>query len=143
MIFSKIDVYPCGLVVNENNCWLGSSPDGKVVSGNEFGIVECKCPEQHKHSDVFDVASSNDNFMLLVVNSKLQLRKTHPTCYQVQCQLALTGSKYCDLVVYTFRSIGVVRITFDAQFWTSVTGVVGPRYFKYILPKLQQTIIEW
>ena len=24
---SKTDVYPCGLVVNENNCWLGSSPD--------------------------------------------------------------------------------------------------------------------
>ena len=23
---SKTDVYPCGLVVNENNCWLGSSP---------------------------------------------------------------------------------------------------------------------
>ena len=49
------DVYPCGLVINENNCWLGSSPDAKVLSGNKFGIVECKCPEQHKHSDVFDM----------------------------------------------------------------------------------------
>jgi hypothetical protein len=52
---------------------LANSPDAKVVSGDEFGIAECKCPEQHKHSDVFDVASSNDNFMLFVVNGKLQL----------------------------------------------------------------------
>ena len=131
------DVYPCGLVINENNCWLGSSPDAKVLSGNEFGIVECKCPEQHKHSDVFDVASSNKNFMLFVVNGKLQLRKTHPNYYQVQCQLALTGAKFCDFVVYTFQSIGIVRITFDAQFWANVIHVVGPRYFKYILPNLQ------
>ncbi|CAB4030271.1 hypothetical protein AC249_AIPGENE8776, partial [Paramuricea clavata] len=75
------EVYPCGLVLNRNNCWLGSSPDGKVVSGDMFGIAECKCPEQYKHSDVFDVACSNEssNFTLHVENSKLQLRKTHPT----------------------------------------------------------------
>ena len=47
--YVHIDVYPCGLVINENNCWLGSSPDAKVLSGNEFGIVECNCTEQHKH----------------------------------------------------------------------------------------------
>ena len=134
---SNTYVYPCGLVINENNCWLGSSPDAKVVSGDEFGIAECKCPEQHKLSDVFDVASSSDTFMLFVVNGKLQVRKTHSTYYQVQCQLALTGSRFCDLIVYTFRSIGIIRITFDAEFWANVINVVGPRYFKYILPKLQ------
>ena len=42
--------------------WVNSSPDSEVLSGNEFSIVECKCPEQHRH---FDVASSDDNFMLL------------------------------------------------------------------------------
>jgi hypothetical protein len=133
------EVYPCGLVLNINNCWLGSSPDGKVVSGDMFGIAECKCPEQYKHSDVFDVACSNksSNFMLHVENSKLQLRKTHPTYYQIQCQLALTGSEFCDLIVYTFQSIAIIRITFDTQFWSNITDVVGPRYFQYILSKLQ------
>ena len=127
------------LVINEYNCWLGCSPDGKIVSGDKFGIAECKCPEQYKHSDVFDVASSNDstNFMLHVEDGKLQIRKTHSTYYQIQCQLALTGSEFCDLIVYTFQSIAIVRITFDAQFWGNVIDVVGPRYYQYILPKLQ------
>lgn len=133
------EVYPCGLVLNINNCWLGSSPDGKVVSGDMFGIAECKCPDQYKHSDVFDVACSNEssNVMLYVENSKLQLRRTHPTYYQIQCQLALTGSEFYDLIVYTFQSIAIIRITFDTQFGSNITDVVGPRYFQYIFPKLQ------
>ena len=110
--FPNIEVYPCGLVVSEKNCWLGSSPDGKVVCGDIFGIAECKCPEQYKLSDVFDVASSNEsgNFMLFVKNNKLHLRESHPTYYQIQCQLALTGSNFCDLIVYTFRSIAIIRV---------------------------------
>ena len=39
---SYTDVYPCGLVINEKNRRLGSSPDAKVVSGNEFGIAESR-----------------------------------------------------------------------------------------------------
>ena len=137
--FPNIEVYPCGLVVNEKNCWLGSSPDGKVVCGDIFGIAECKCPEQNKLSDVFDVASSNEsgNFMLFVKNNKLHLRESHPTYYQIQCQLALTGSNFCDLIVYTFRSIAIIRVTFDAQFWTKIIDIIGPRFFQYILAKLE------
>ena len=137
--FPNIEVYPCGLVVNEKNCWLGSSPDGKVVCGDIFGIAECKCPEQYKLSDVFDVASSNEsgNFMLFVKNNKLHLRESHPTYYQIQCQLALTGSNFCDLIVYTFRSIAIIRVTFNAQFWTKIIDIIGPRFFQYILPKLE------
>ena len=137
-VIPNTEVYPCGLVVNENNCWLGSSPDGKVISGDLLGIAECKCPEQYKNADLFDVASSNnsENFMLYVENSKLQVRKTHKAYYQIQCQLALTGSEFCDLIVYTFQSVSIVRITFNSHFWKNVTDVVGPRYFQYILPKL-------
>ena len=51
--------------------------------------------------------------------------------------VALTGSEFCDLIVYTFQSIAIVRITFDAQFWGNVIDVVGPRYYQYILPKRQ------
>ena len=98
------DVYPCELVINENNCWLGSSPDAKVLSGNEFGIVECKCPEQHKYSDVFDVASSNDN------------DKTHANYYQVQCQLALTGAKFCDLLSILFKVLVLLELSLMPNF---------------------------
>ena len=57
---TNVKALPCGLVVNENNCWLGCIPDVKVVAGDINGIAKCKCPEQYKHSDLFDVAASND-----------------------------------------------------------------------------------
>ena len=88
---------------------------------------------------MFDVASSNEsgNFMLFVKNNKLHLRESHPTYYQIQCQLALTGSNFCDLIVYTFRSIAIIRVTFDAQFWAKIIDIIGPRFFQNILPKLE------
>ena len=135
---TNVKVLSCGLVVNENNCWLGCSPDAKVVTGDIYGIAGCKSPEQYKHSDLFDVADSNDSdkFMLHVKNGKLHLRETHRVYYQIQCQLALTGSEFCGLVVYTFESLTIVRIAFNEQFWRTVIDEIGPKYFKYILPKL-------
>ena len=132
-----VQVLPSGLVINSNNCWLGCSPDARVICGDLFGIGESKCPEQYKHCDVFDIAKSSDAFLLLVNNeNKLVARKTHSAYYQIQCQLALTGSQFCDLVVYTFVSIGIVRVRFDVQFWDEILKKVGHNYFTYILPKL-------
>jgi hypothetical protein len=131
------EVYSSGLVINPNNCWLGCSPDAKIIFRNVFGIGESKCPEQYKNCDIFDVASSSDTFMLYVNNQrKLDLRTTHPTYFQIQCQLALTGAKFCDLVVYTFHSIAIVRITFNRGFWENIVAKVGQIYFKHIVPKL-------
>ena len=108
-----------------------------MICGDLFGIGESKCPEQYKHCDVFDIAKSSDAFLLLVNNeNKLVARKTHSAYYQIQCQLALTGSQFCDLVVYTFVSIGIVRVRFDVQFWDEILKKVGHNYFTYILPKL-------
>lgn len=131
-------VYPSGLVINPDNCWLGCSPDARLVVGGLFGIGESKCPEQHKNCDIFDAAKTSDTLMLYVSDeNKLEVRKTHSTYYQIQCQLALTGAQFCDLVVYTFQSLAVVRITYDEQFWCSIVNKVGQMYFKYILPKLK------
>lgn len=133
----NINVMPCGLVIDPKNVWLGCSPDARLICGNNIGIGESKCPEQHKNCDIFDVAKSSNSFMLLVnSDNKLDVRKDHSTYTQIQCQLALTGAQYCDLVVYTFRSIGVVRVKFDSQFWGTVVNDVGNKYFNFILPKL-------
>ena len=74
----KCDVYPSGLVINTNNCWSACILDCKVVLQDSFGIAECKCPEQYKHCDIFDVASSDNNFMLAVQDNKLFKRHIQP-----------------------------------------------------------------
>ena len=98
----NVEVSQCGLVVHPENFWLGCTTDAKLVCGDIFGIGESKCPEQYKECDIFDVGKSNSNFMLYVTDSnKLEIRKDHATYTQIQCQLALTGALFCDLVVYT------------------------------------------
>ena len=129
-----VEVSDCGLVLSPRNCWLGCSPDGKVVFGDLYGIIECKCPEQYKLSDLYDVSvSGSNNCMLLVENGKLNINKNHSTYFQIQCQLALTGAAFCDLTVYTFVSIAIIRITFDPLFWDNVVQLVGQKYFQYLL----------
>ena len=39
-----VKVFPCGLVVNVTNRWLGCSPDVKLLFPNKVGIGESKCP---------------------------------------------------------------------------------------------------
>lgn len=133
-----VAVFSSGLVIDSNNCWLGCSPDAKIVHGNIFGIGESKCPEQHKYCDIYDVSQTSETFMLFVnEQNKLDLRKTHSTYFQIQCQLAVTGAHFCDLVVYTFKSLAIIRIMYDDIFWNDVVTKVGDMYFKYILPKLK------
>ena len=138
LCLENVQVFSSGLVINANNYWLGCSPDTKLINGDFFGIGESKCPELYKNCDLLDVAKSSQTFMLYVSEeNKLEVRKTHSTYYQIQCQLALTGAQFCDLVVYTFQSLAVVRVKYDEQFWLSVVNKVGEVYFKYILSKLK------
>lgn len=135
-----IQVLPSGFVVNAINCWLGCSPDAKIVCGDLIGIGESKCPEQYNNSDIFDAAkSAGDKFLLQITpDNKLDVRKNHSCYSQIQCQLAITGATFCDLVVYTFSSVAIVRITFDTLFWDHVVSKIGSNYFQYILPKLSE-----
>ena len=68
--------------------------------------------------------------MLHVKDGKLHLRETHRAYYQIKCQLALTGSEFCDLVVYTFKSLAIVRIVFNEQLWRNVIDEIGTKYVK-------------
>ena len=62
--------------------------------------------------------------MLAVQDNKLVLQKTHSTNYQIQCQLALTGAQFCDLIVYTFKSMAIIRVKFDDNFWNEVVNII-------------------
>ena len=70
----NVKVFPCGLVVNVNNRWLGCSPDAKLMFHNKIGIGESKCPYEHRDSDLMDVARSNKNFYLQVVGGNLHFK---------------------------------------------------------------------
>jgi len=85
--------------------WFGCSPDGLV---GEEGLIEIKCPSSKNHI-------------------KYLLGGKPPAKYvpQMQCQMAVTGRKWCDFVSYDPRlpkdlQLFVVRLERDVSFIMSI-----------------------
>ena len=130
-------VYKSGLVISREDPYLGASPDGKVIDKGctqHFGLVEIKCP-QTKFMVTPLEACSNPNFFLENLNGKPKLKPNHMYYKQVQGQLGITGTRWCDFVVYTCKGISIERITYDQQFWSDLKNTLISYYFKHFLPK--------
>ena len=65
-------------------------------------------------------------------NGKLVLKKSHSTGYYSQIQLAmgLSGFGTCDFVVYTFKSLIIVRMKFDVSYFDSLIQKFNSFYKK-------------
>lgn len=117
--------------------FLGCTPDGKVVDiscpEDQFGLVEIKCPSS-KFGVTPAEACSDPHFYLEIKDGKPKLKKDHIYYDQVQGQMALTGAKWCDFVVYTSRGLSIERIHFDEEHWKKQRAILQHTYFRYFLP---------
>uniref|UniRef100_A0A672LW45 YqaJ viral recombinase domain-containing protein n=1 Tax=Sinocyclocheilus grahami TaxID=75366 RepID=A0A672LW45_SINGR len=97
---------------------IGASPDAIVrCTCCGKGCIEIKCPSKYKDCTILNACSSNDtNFCLQLVDGQVHLRKGHQYYSQVQMQIFVTDSAYCDFVVWTLKDCVVVRITPDTEF---------------------------
>lgn len=71
-----------------------------------YGLCEAKCPEECKDYDLHNAASVAKDFCLYVSDDgTFHINKTRHYFDQVQMQLVLTGCKWCDFIVYTFKGL--------------------------------------
>uniref|UniRef100_A0A672I0X1 YqaJ viral recombinase domain-containing protein n=1 Tax=Salarias fasciatus TaxID=181472 RepID=A0A672I0X1_SALFA len=112
-------VAKCGFFINPAFPEVGASPDGTVrciCCGN--GCIEIKCPSKYKHSTIHDACLAGDsNFCLHIVDGEIQLKQGHPYFTQVQTQIFVTDSKYCDFIVWTPKDCAILRILPNPDFW--------------------------
>ncbi|PFX25781.1 hypothetical protein AWC38_SpisGene9553 [Stylophora pistillata] len=98
--------------------FLGCTPDVKVVDiscpEDQYGVVEVKFPCS-KFSVSPAEACSDPNFYLEIKDGIPKLKKDHVYYDQVQGQIALTGAKWYEFVVYTSRGLSIERIHFDEE----------------------------
>uniref|UniRef100_A0A8C5G714 PHD-type domain-containing protein n=1 Tax=Gouania willdenowi TaxID=441366 RepID=A0A8C5G714_GOUWI len=67
--------------------------------------------QKYKDCTILQACSSEDrNFCLYVVNGQVHLKKNHQYYTQVQTQLFVTESSYCDFVVWTLMDTVILRI---------------------------------
>ena len=58
-----------------------------------------------------------------------ELKRDNPYYAQVQGQMGVTGTRWCDFIVYTRKGLYVQRIPFDSQFWEQLKGELLLYYF--------------
>ena len=124
----NVNVYRCGLVIDPSCPHLGATPDGKIYDPSEnppFGLIELKCPL---------VDSVNQCQCLKKNNGILQLKSSHQYYYQIMGQMALSGLRWCDFIVWTPNDMHIERIKFDCDVFSGMKMKLDLFYFEYYIP---------
>lgn len=123
-----------GLHINPKWPFMGATPDGIVYCkccGK--GVCEIKCPYSHRNTTICEAVSSKD-FCLERNGTDYCLKKTHAYYYQVQMQMFITGTDYCDFIVWTLKDIFIQRILPDNTLCTNAI-TKGTHFFKNVVLK--------
>lgn len=67
-----------------------------------------------------------------------RLKTSHSYFTQIQCQLAVTGLRRADFVIFTLKEVAVVPVTFDPELWDETVSKLEVFYKDAILPHVQQ-----
>ncbi|XP_042150786.1 uncharacterized protein LOC120840811 [Ixodes scapularis] len=136
----EVHVEETGLHVYPRYPFIAASPDRIVYDGEGVGLLEVKCPRSKK-GQTPKGAALDKKFFAHIVEGEVTLKRDSAYYYQVQGQLAVTGLRWADFVIWTNNglfcdSISVERIAFDNIFWYS-TILPGLLYFyeRVVIPE--------
>ena len=129
-------VHECGFIINPEFTFLGATPDGIVCSNGESGLLEVKCPYSARSMSILQACSDIPKFYLKHSENGIALDRNHNYYAQVQGQLMITGSKFCEFVVYTQKDLHIERITPDIPFMSIMLEKLANFYQCYGLPYL-------
>lgn len=85
------------------------------------------------------MSSSN---VLFVQSPVYRLKTSHSYYTQIQCQLAVTGLRRADFVVFTLKETAVVPVTFDPELWDETVSKLEVFYRDAVLPHIQQKTLQ-
>jgi len=129
MVATGLQVEECGVFLSVDYPFLATSPDGTICLANEeFAILEVKCPYKHRESSI-EIACQDVAFCLRVDTAgTYSLKRNHDYYYQVVGQLALSGAKYCDFIVWTKVDFHRERILPDNELWSEMNQKLSHFY---------------
>lgn len=128
-------VYKCGLIIHPYAPFLGTSPDGLVITSmGEIGLVEFKCPYGSKSGCLKEALKLKTFHLKEDENKQIVVNNKHNYYYQVQGQMLICGIKWCDLCTYFKKSneTVIVRVDFDPFFCTEMFENLTNMYNVYL-----------
>lgn len=123
-----------GLVLSHKHPFLGASPDS---------IMKCKCRGKRLvevKSPLSLVESDIDSLGFLIRNDegKLELKQSGNTYYaQIQGQMGITGVHMADLVVWDGKSVTVIPVSFDKEYWEKLACLLSDFHRQFVIPALR------
>ena len=120
---TKFKVEKVGLVILKSDPFIAVSPDGEIFCECcQNGVLEIKCPARSMQSIPLHTTLS---YLLketdpLTGHESSKLTTNHEYYFQVQGQMAVTKSSYCDFFVYSKNGYHLEIIKFDSKFWESM-----------------------
>ncbi len=122
-----ITVCSAGFVIYKDKPYLGATPDAYVHDPNrkeQYGLIEIKCPYKYRNVTPEDACFNSDFCSTICTQAGstikiTRLEQNHPYYSQIQGQLAISGRKWCDFVIYTLKGISVETIAYDEHFWNN------------------------
>ena len=123
---NSVEVRECGIVLHTAFRYLGASPDRLVLDTSakpKYGLLEVKCPHAAftMSQTVLQAVTSQADFCYQLNDGELCLRKNHAYFYQIQGQMALTGTEWCDFFIWIGNSTHLERIYFQEDIWARDT----------------------
>ncbi|XP_076125445.1 uncharacterized protein LOC143104968 isoform X2 [Alosa pseudoharengus] len=126
----------CGFIINPSFPEIGATPDALVhCACCGKGCVEIKCPFKHKDHNILQ-ACTDKEFCLQFTEGRMELKQTHKYYKQVQTQIFVTESQFCDFVVWTTKSLATVRVMPDVELWETLLPTAQTFFYKVVLPEL-------
>lgn len=134
---AKCSYFDCGLIISPDLPFLAVSPDGIARIGDEFKLVEIKCPVGGKISKSSDLLPSQP-YLKLSVENKYTLNEKHKYYGQVQLSLAVTNLQMCDFVIYSSfaNDFQVIKVQRNDEFIDHFIMVLTEIYFKRIAKEI-------
>ena len=117
--------------------YLDASPDA-LVSCNccSNGCLEIKFPFDSREKFAFEILDCVDKCLEGDVKNGIKLKSTHMYYYQIQCQLNVTGRKYCDFYVWTEKDYHFERVFPDTEFWIKNKNICESFFRLCLLPEV-------
>ena len=127
----------CGLIVNSKLPYFAGSPDGLVhCTCHGDGCLEVKCFNIQEIDTLVDFITRKPNNMFNKCGNNYTVEESHDLFYQLQLQINLNSSRYCDCLVWSPRKAFVVRVYPNRDFWNTAMNKALNFHEQVVMPEL-------
>ena len=136
--YHKYSVIHPGVCIKEQQPWLCCSPDGIVLSPNEFVLLEIKCPFSCREKPIIQEDTINVHYLYKSCEGRLRLRESHIYYTQIQVSLYVLNMRSCDLYIYSPKGSLQISVPRDENFLSYTIPTLERFYFMHYLPLIYQ-----